>query len=93
MSRKGFRKPGLWFTATKAEIEQVTARMKKTCTECGDLPTQKRLKVVKGSGRHQTVMVFCGPCAKDWILRFKALCRRAVFYLNGDVESVRESEE
>lgn len=88
--KRRFVKPGLWFSTERAEVEDVNQRMRKPCAECGQLPEGKRLKIVKGSGRHQTVLVFCHECGKDWIMRFIAVARRAVHYLDGEIESVRE---
>ena len=97
MSKKrSSRKPGLWFSATKAEVEQVNIRMSKPCHTCGDVPQGLRLKITKGSGRHQTTMVYCQPCGDGWIDEFKGLAQRAKAYLKGKfgrVASIRPVEE
>lgn len=89
MSKKRrFQKPGLWFSQTKAEVEDVNSRMKKECHTCGNLPKRLRLKVTKGSGRHQTTLVFCRGCGAAWIDEFKALAQRAEAYLTGKIGKV-----
>jgi DNA-directed RNA polymerase subunit M/transcription elongation factor TFIIS len=86
MSR--FGKPGLWFGPMKAEVEYVNARMKKLCSLCGHKPEQLRLKVTKGSGRHQTTTVFCRECGAVWVDEFKVLAHRAKVYLTGGIAKI-----
>jgi hypothetical protein len=85
------RKPGLWFSAMKAEVEDVTSRHKKECIGCGTLPSGRRLKVVRGTGRHQTVEIRCEACGSGWIMERVQEGRRAIGYLKGvtNVKSIR----
>ena len=92
MSKKRrFQKPGLWFSQTRAEIEVVTPRMKKTCDSCDTHPALLRLKLTHGSGRHATTTVLCQACGMEWIEGFKVLAQRAKEYLFGksEITSVR----
>ncbi len=92
MSKKRrFQKPGLWFSSMRAEIEIVSRAHKKVCAACGKRPTVKRLKITKGTGRHQTTLIFCQSCGNDWINDFRDLTERAKDYLFcNDLDSVRD---
>jgi len=92
MSTKGSRrKPGLWFSARKIEVEDVTSRQSKGCKDCGKLPTHRRLKVVNGSGRHGVTEIRCVECGEAYLKRMCIEAERAISYLNGpgSVVSVR----
>ena len=94
--RRGrIQKPGLWFSQTRAEVQDVTARMKKPCDHCERKPVERRLKLTHGSGRHATSTVLCQNCGVPWIEDFEVLAVRASRYLNGvkAVESIRLPKE
>jgi hypothetical protein len=83
------RKPGLWFSAMKVEVEDVTDRHKKVCLDCGQLPVGRRLKIVKGSGRHQTVEIRCSSCGEDWLKQKEIEAARARRYLRQDIGAMK----
>ena len=58
---------GLWHSARKVAVEDVTPRMKKPCAACESTPAKRRLSVVSGSGRAQTSLVFCSECGPKWV--------------------------
>ena len=75
------RKPGLWFSAMKVEVEDVTKAHKKPCNSCGVLPGIRRLKIVRGSGRHQVMEVRCMGCGVKWLRDMREAAKRASRYL------------
>lgn len=83
------RKPGLWFSATKVEVEDVKKAHRKGCVSCGLVPTGRRLKVVCGTARAQTTDVYCSPCGQVWIERHKEEADRALASLRGSEEPIR----
>lgn len=50
----------------KLEVKEVNARMKKLCTNCGDLPSPTRLDITTGAGKWQKTKTLCSDCAKEW---------------------------
>ena len=83
-------KKGLWFAMQRAEIEDVTPRMKKECVDCETVPKKRRLKITT-PGRHGRTVIRCTSCGKSWIAVFEVLARRAKDYLAGRkrVECIR----
>lgn len=83
------RKPGLWHSARKVEIENVKPSHSKKCCECGKLPEDRRLVVTNGSGRHQTLQVYCIRCGTAWLQDREEEISRACRYLTTGEGEVR----
>ena len=80
------RKPGLWLPPTRVEVEAVTARHKKPCSECKCEVEERRLKIVRGTGRHAVTLILCMGCGIDHLRKMGEESRRAIEYLAcGDV--------
>ena len=85
-----FLKPGLWFTGLSLDVEQVNPRMKLPCATCGQLPSEKRLRIRQGSGRSQQGAVLCTECAMPFVELLETELDRLQDYLLGTgIESVR----
>jgi hypothetical protein len=80
------RKPGLWFSATKIEVQDVKSAHKKKCNGCGCTPVFRRLMVTKGAGRHATTEVFCTNCGFDVLEHKRLEADRAQRYLLGKLD-------
>ena len=93
-----YRKPGLWFSAQKVEVEDVARAHRKPCLGCGKLPAGRRLKIVRGTGRHQQTDIYCAGCGEQWLNRMEVEASRARRYLRQDigamyVDSIRVDPE
>lgn len=88
MAKGTRRKPGLWFSAMKVEVEEATTRQKKPCCDCGNKPAFRRLVVVRGAGRHSTTEIRCIECGCNWLRLRELEARRAQAYIltgNGEI--------
>ena len=88
----GRRKPGLWFSAMKIEVQDVKPTHKKKCSQCDSTPVFRRLMVTKGAGRHATTDALCTKCGQDFLLQKQEESSRAILYLEGtlaDGEGIR----
>jgi hypothetical protein len=85
------RKPGLWFTTMKVEVQETKKAHKKRCQACEELPEKRRLVVLRGGGRHSLTSVYCVACGVDYLTDFLCQGERAIKYLEGDpsVRSIR----
>jgi len=81
------RKPGLWFSATKVEVQDVKPTHKKKCSGCGCTPVFRRLMVTKGAGRHATTDVLCTTCGEEWLAQKQMEADRAILYLRGKLDA------
>ena len=77
MPKKRHGKPGLLFSATKIEIEQVKPSHKKLCHACDELPIDYRLKVDKGVARSKRQYVFCEGCGDKFLADLRREVSRA----------------
>lgn len=85
-------KKGLLFSALSVEIEDVSKRMKKPCADCGTTPKTRRLKVKKGGGKRARINVYCEQCAEKVLARMGREANRAIRYLAGEIDCVREEK-
>lgn len=74
-------KPGLWFGPRKIEVEKVKKAHKTVCCMCRKRPETIRLKVVDGSGKHQTTRMFCAQHGVRFLAAMEQECQRAVKYI------------
>lgn len=74
---------GLFHGPLRIEVENVTARHKKACAGCAELPKGRRLKVTAGSGRSATIAVYCQECGDYWLLDHREELDRAIQRLEG----------
>ena len=88
--RRSRRKPGLWFSAMRVEVEDVKPAHRKVCCECGLLPLDRRLKIVRGSGRHAQTEIRCILCGLDWFQVKAEELGRAKVYLEFGEGEIRE---
>jgi len=65
--RGGHRKPGLWFSKMKVEVQTVKGQHKSPCWVCEEKPKDRRLAVMQGSGRHGWTEVYCIACGLQWL--------------------------
>lgn len=84
------RKPGLWHSARKVEIETVKKAHRKACHECGKLPSVRRLVITLGSGRHQTKEIYCIHCGFLWLQACRLELVRALKYLETGEGEIRD---
>lgn len=76
---KDRRDPDLWLAPTSVCIEPVSRAMKKPCSCCRERVVNRRLKVVVGSSRSATTLVFCVTCGSELLRQLKSesdLCRK-----------------
>ncbi len=85
----GRRKPGLWLPRVHVEIETVKNAHRKECCGCGNVPEDRRLKVVNGSGRHAKTDIRCIPCGVEWIEERIQEADRAYDYLTTGEGEIR----
>ena len=83
------RKPGLWHSARKVEVEDVKPAHSKKCDVCGVQPTERRLVVTSGSGRHQTKTTLCIDCGVEWLKDRGEEVKRAVDFLKTGEGEIR----
>jgi len=84
-------KEGLLHGPLRIEIEDVTLRHKKECLGCGSKPppTERRLKLVGGSGRAAQTSIYCAQCGAAWLVDHVVEVERARSYLAGAEICVR----
>ena len=85
-------KPGLWFAPTRVEVEEVRKAHRKECSVCASLPLVRRLKVVRGAGRHATTAVYCITCGVEWVSVFLSQGQRAISRLESGAGDIRNGE-
>ena len=81
------RKPGLWFSPTRVEVQDVTARHVKLCSQCGTTPCFRRMMVTSGGGRHAQTSILCVHCGTAWLMQKSQEALRAVRYLEGKLDA------
>jgi hypothetical protein len=77
------RLPGLLHGTRRVEVEDVRPRHRTACCVCGLAPARRRLKVQDGSGRAQTVRIFCAGCGVSWLGIRDQEVSRAIMRLQG----------
>ena len=85
-------KRGLLHGPTRIEVEAVTARHKKACSGCADVPEGTRLKIVEGGGRAATTLIYCASCGEKWLDDHLGDVMRARTRLLGEDVCVRLTE-
>jgi hypothetical protein len=85
-------KPGLWFAPTRVEVEEVRKAHRKECSVCGGIPESRRLKVVRGAGRHATTAVYCLAHGVEWLSEFLSQGQRAIIRLESGTGDIRNGE-
>lgn len=89
MAKRTRRKPGLWHGPRRVEIEEVSARHKKRCTQCSDEIPVRRLKIVDGVARSAKTSVLCKSCGVRWLRERASENERAIDYLKRGEGSIR----
>lgn len=83
------RKPGLWFSKMKVEVQTITKRQRLPCFVCGVIPQERRLFVHRGAGRHGWTEVYCIECGVQWFKNKEMEAKRGMYYLLDGTSSIR----
>lgn len=91
-----FRRPqkprdkGLWFSNLAVKVVRVKPAHKVLCVKCGRRPLHYRTQVVFGSGSNRASCVLCEEHAKQYFELLGREAQRAIAFLDGEVDCVRE---
>jgi RNase P subunit RPR2 len=66
----------------RIEIEDVKKAHTKVCAHCCKLPRGRRLKVVEGTARSATTLIYCHDCGWEWLEDHRDEVTRAMIRLN-----------
>jgi hypothetical protein len=89
------RKPGLWLTGVRIEVEPVKKAHSSKCIACQQTPEigTRRLHVKRGGGRSQVVEVYCDDCGNDYLARTRTEADNALRRLGGEDIDIRVDDE
>ena len=60
--------PGIVWTTTRLEVEDVRKAHSTSCVICRQLPIGRRVRVIEGSGQGQTNWIYCRVCGRKLLL-------------------------
>jgi hypothetical protein len=84
---------GLFHGPLRIEVQDVTARHKKGCLHCEELPEGRRLRVVAGGGRSATTSIYCHACGAVWLDDHRTELDRAIDRLDGSHICIRSVQD